>query len=171
MPDDLAKLSNVVKNDVVKKRDYNSKIMRIENSAQNILKTTLDNLADIKKLKQSATDISTFATKSSLSVYLQTTTFNSKVTELENKITGVDNKIPSITRLATKTELTTVECKIPVTGYVKKSDYATEITAIKNDYATNASVDSKINDLKAQHIANEVKKVGDKAKNNASDIL
>ena len=120
MPDDLAKLSNVVKNDVVKKRDYNSKIMQIENSAQNILKTTLDNIADIKKLKQSATDISTFATKSSLSVYLQTTTFNSKVTELENKITGVDNKIPSITRLATKTELTTVECKIPVTGYVKK---------------------------------------------------
>ena len=53
----------------------------------------------------------------------------------------------------------------------KKSDYATEITAIKNDYATNASVDSKINDLKAQHIANEVKKVGDKAKKNASDIL
>ena len=53
----------------------------------------------------------------------------------------------------------------------KKSDYATEITAIKNDYATIASVDSKINDLKAQHIANEVKKVGDKAKKNASDIL
>ena len=148
--DDLAKLSNVVKNDVVKKRDYNSKITQIENSAQNTLKTKLDNLADIKKLKQSAPDISTFATKSSLSVYLQTTTFNSKVTELENKITGVDNKILSITGLATKTELTTVEGKIPdVTGYVKKSDYATEITAIKSDYATNASVDSKINDLKA----------------------
>ena len=30
---------------------------------------------------------------------------------------------------------------------------------IKNDYAMNASVDSKINDMKAQHIADEVKKV------------
>ena len=147
VPDDLAKLSNVVKNDVVKKTDCNSKIMQIETSTQNTLKYTLDNLADIKKLKQSAPDISTLATKSSLSAYLQTTTFNSKVTELENKI-------PSITNLATKTE---VEGKIPdVTGYVKKTDYATEITAIKNDYATNESIDSKINYLKAQHIADEV---------------
>ena len=54
---------------------------------------------------------------------------------------------------------------------VKKSDYATEITSIKNDYVTNASLDSKINDLKAQHIADEVKKIDDKTKKNASNIL
>ena len=47
----------------------------------------------------------------------------------------------------------------------------TEITSIKNDYATNASLDSKINDLKAQHIADEVKKVDDKVKKNGCDIL
>ena len=56
-------------------------------------------------------------------------------------------------------------------GYVKKGDYATDITAIKNDYATNASLDSKINDLKSQHIATEVKTIDDKTKKNASDIL
>ena len=54
---------------------------------------------------------------------------------------------------------------------VKKSDYATEITSIKNDYVANAALDSKINDLKAQHIADEVKKVDDKTKKNASNIL
>ena len=54
---------------------------------------------------------------------------------------------------------------------VKKSDYATEITSIKNDYVTNASLDSRLNDLKVQHIADEVKKVDDKTKKNASDIL
>ena len=54
---------------------------------------------------------------------------------------------------------------------VKKSDYATEITSIKNDYVTTASLDSKINDLKAQHVADEVKKVDDKVKKNADDIL
>ena len=48
---------------------------------------------------------------------------------------------------------------------------ANDINTIKNDYATNASVDSKINVLKAQHIADEVKKVDDKAKKNARDIL
>ena len=72
----------------------------------------------------------------------------------------------------TKTALTVVENKIPdVTGFVKQSDYVTEITSIKNDYATNAYLDSKINDSKAQHIADEVKKVDDKVKTDASDFL
>ena len=54
-------------------------------------------------------------------------------------------------------------------GLLKK--VAADITAIKNDYVTNASLTSQLNDLKAQHIADEVKKVDDKAKKNASDIL
>ena len=112
------------------------------------------------------------ATKTSLSNYLQTTTFNSKVTELEGKITTAEGKIPSITALATKAEVTAVENKIPsLVGYAKKSEDATDITAIKNDYVTNASLTSQLNDLKAQHIADEVKKVDDKAKKNASNIL
>ena len=70
--------------------------------------------------------------------------------ELEGKVTTVDNKF---------------------SGYAKKPDVASDITKIKNDYTTNASLDSNINDLKAQHIADKVKKVDDKAKKNASDIL
>ena len=71
----------------------------------------------------------------------------------------MDNKIPSISGLTTKTELTNVENKIPSNdSFVKQSDYATEITSIKNDYVTNAAVDSKLNDLKSSHIADEVKK-------------
>ena len=61
--------------------------------------------------------------------------------------------------------------KSDLTGYAKNTEFANDITTIKNDYAANASVDSKINDLKAQHIANEVKKVDDKAKRNARHIL
>ena len=41
---------------------------------------------------------------------------------------------------------------------LKKTDYATEISNIKNDYVTNASLNSQLNDLKSQHIADEVKK-------------
>ena len=40
---------------------------------------------------------------------------------------------------------------------LKKSDYSTEITSTKNDYVTNAASDSKLNDLKSQHIADKVK--------------
>ena len=56
-------------------------------------------------------------------------------------------------------------------GFVEKTDYDAEITKIKNDYATNASLDNKLNDLKAQHIATEEKSIDDKARKNASDIL
>ena len=51
VPVDLAKLSNVVKNDVVKKTDYNTKVTSIENQIAGVTKNTVDDLADITKLK------------------------------------------------------------------------------------------------------------------------
>ena len=66
---------------------------------------------------------------------------------------------PDISNLANKTELKTVENKIPSTdGFVKKTDYATEISRIKNDYATKAILDSELAELKSQYIADEIKK-------------
>ena len=53
----------------------------------------------------------------------------------------------------------------------KKADVATDITAIKNDYVTSASLMSELNDLKSQHIATEVMGIDNKTKENASDIL
>ena len=50
-PVDLAKLTNAVKNDVVKKTDYNAKVTSIEAQIQGLTKNTVDNLADITKLK------------------------------------------------------------------------------------------------------------------------
>ena len=78
---DLAKLSNVVKNHVVKKTDYNTKVTSIENQIAGVTKNTLDNLADITKLK--AVDTSNFVLKTKLA---------SDVTTLENKIDTVDKK-------------------------------------------------------------------------------
>ena len=189
VPDDLAKLSNVVKNDVVKNTDYNtlkSKVDGIDTSAfvtrtkftadTNALDDKIDKfekkipvLSDFvttarfnheKKLLATKTalttvenkipDKSNLATKTSLSSLLLVSTFNSRITELEGKVTTVDNKF---------------------SGFAIKSDYSAEITKIKNDCATNASLDSKLNDLKAQHISTEVKKVDDKTRKNASDIL
>ena len=197
-PTDLAKLTNAVDNELVKKTVYNAKVTAIESQIAGITQSATNNLAEITKLKAVATsnfvtrtkfsadtnslddkidkvdtkipDISGLATKTSLSNYLQTTTFNSKVTELEGKITTAEGKIPSITALATKAEITAVENKIPsLVEYAKKSEVATDITAIKNDYVTNASLTSQLNIC--PHIADEVKKVDDKAKKNASDIL
>ena len=53
----------------------------------------------------------------------------------------------------------------------KKADVATDIAAIKNDYVTNTSLTSQLNNLKSQHIASEVTGIDNKTKKNASDIL
>ena len=42
---------------------------------------------------------------------------------------------------------------------------------MKNDYVTNASLTSQLNDLKSQHVATEVTGIDNKTKKNASDIL
>ena len=53
----------------------------------------------------------------------------------------------------------------------KKANVATDITTIKNDYVTNASLTSQLNDLKSRHIPTEVTGIDNKTKKNASDIL
>ena len=60
--------------------------------------------------------------------------------------------------------------EVILTGYAKKADVATDITTIKSDYLTNASLTSQLNDLKSQHIATEAMGIDNKAKKNASDI-
>ena len=119
MPNDLAKLSNVVKNDVVKKTAYNTlktKFDAIDTSGfVTRIKFTIDTNAlddKIDKVEKKIPDVSLLATKSN-GTYL--------ITEAEDKIDKIEKKIPDISGLASKTELTAVENKIPdVTGLVKK---------------------------------------------------
>ena len=108
-------------------------------------------------------DISGFATKTSLNDYLKTSTFNSKVTEVESKIKDTD-----IIAKSAATKANTIRSNL--TSYARKADVATDNTTIKNDYVTNASLSSQLNDLKSRHIATEVTGI-DKTKKNASDIL
>ena len=95
-PTDLAKLTNAVENDLVKKTVYNTKLTSIEGQIAGLTKNTVDNLADITKLI--AIDTNSFVLKTKLA---------SDVTTLENKIDTVDKKIPDISGLATKTILDT----------------------------------------------------------------
>ena len=46
-----------------------------------------------------------------------------------------------------------------------------DITSIKNNYVTNASLTSQLNDLKSQQITDEVKKVEDKVNENKKEII
>ena len=191
-PTDLAKLTNAIENDVVKKTDYNTKVTSIEAQIAGLTKNTVDNLTHITKLKTIDTnsfvnktkfsadintlddkidgvekkipDISGLPTKTSLNDYLKTLTFNSKVTEVENKIKDVD-----IIAKSANTKANAIRSNL--TAYAKKDEVATDITTIKNGYVTNASLSSQLNDLKSQHIATEVTGIDNKTNKNASGIL
>ena len=112
IPVDLSKLSDVVKNDVVKKTVHDKLVAKVDNidTSDLVLKTKYQ--TDKTELKNKIPDVSNLVKKT-------------KLTELENKV-------PDISYLATKIALTTVENKIPsVSNLVKKSDYNTKITDIE----------------------------------------
>ena len=139
--------------------DTNSFVNKTKFSAD--INTLDDKIDGVEKKKP---DISGLATKTNLNSYLQTSTFNSKVTEVESKIKDADIRAKSA-----NTKANTIRSNL--TSYATKADVATDITAIKNDYVTNASVSSQLKDLKKQHIATEVTGIDNKTKKNASDIL
>ena len=80
-PTDLVKLTNAIENDVVKKADYNTKVTSIEAQIAGLTKNTVDNLADITKLK--AIDTNNFVNK---------TKFLADINTLDDKIDDVEKK-------------------------------------------------------------------------------
>ena len=76
--------------------------------------------------KKNKTDISGLATKTSLNSNLQTSTLNSKITEVESKIKDAD-----IIAKSAVTRANTIRSNL--LSYVTKADLATDINAIKND--------------------------------------
>ena len=77
----MAKLTNAIENDVGKKTDYNTKVTSIEAQIAGLTKNTVDNFADILKLK--AIDTNTFVNK---------TKFSADTNTLDDKIDGVEKK-------------------------------------------------------------------------------
>ena len=108
----LIKLSDVVKNDVVKNTEYNKLVTKVDNTdATNFVKKSKyekdgsDFEDKINKIDKKIPDVSGLVKK---------TDFNTKVIEIEGKIA-------SITGLVTNSELTDVENKIAdVSSLVKK---------------------------------------------------
>ena len=87
IPNDLNKLSNVLKNGAVKKTEYNKLVTKVNNidTSDFVLKTNYN--TKITELENKTPDISNLATKTAL--------------------TTVENKIPSISNLVKKTDYNT----------------------------------------------------------------
>ena len=122
VPNDLAKLSNVVKNDVVKKTTYNTLKNKVD---------AIDTSGFVIRTKFT-TDTNALATKSSVTHL---------ITEQVDCTDKVKKKIPDISGLASKTELTDVENKIPD---VSSLATAPALTAVENKIPDITSLITKI---------------------------
>ena len=118
MPDVLAKLSNVVKNEVVRKTDFSAdnyvtrtkfstdtislddKIDKVEKKLPDIsglaTRNDVTTLVNNSNNKIDNVKIKDYAKKTSLSGYILTNTFNTKSTELENKIKNAVTKANTV---------------------------------------------------------------------------
>ena len=119
VPVELSKLSDVVKNDVVKKDVYNAKIKNIEDKIPDITnlatKTTLN--AKINEVKGEIPNITNLATKTALNAVenkipsvsnlVKKTDYNTKINEIEKKMTDHNHDkyitIPEFNRLTKET--------------------------------------------------------------------
>ena len=144
--DDLAKLSNVVKNEVVKKTDFSAdnyvtraKFSTDTNSLDNKIDKVEKKIPDVSGLetRRNVTTLvnnlnntidnlknNDYAKKTSLINYMLTSTFNTKSTELENKIKDAD--------IIAKSAVTKANSiKSNLNDFAKKTDVANDITTIK----------------------------------------
>ena len=127
VPVDLSKLSDVVKNDVVKKDVYDKLVARVNNIETSgfVLKTKYD--TDKSELENKIPDTSGLVKK----------------TDYGAKIADIEGKIPDVSNLATKTALTAVENKIrKVSNLYKKTDYNTKVESKLNNHNYDKYIDT-----------------------------
>ena len=106
-PTDLSKLSNVVKNEVIKKTEYDDLVRNVTAIDTSKLANKADSAGKIKDIEDKIPDITKLAT----------------IDALNAKINEVKDKIPSITNLAATDVFTAIEDKIPdVSDLVKKKN-------------------------------------------------
>ena len=153
VPDDLAKLSNVFKNEIFKKPAYNTlknKVDAIDTSkfVSRTKFTTDTNTLDhkIDKVKKKIPDISGLASKTEL--------------------TDIGNKIPNVSSLATISALTAVDNKIPdITSLITKTDFDTKLKSVSdrvtNNKSKNILLDNELKKLKTHVDSSEKIKLND----------
>ena len=161
---DLSKLSNVVRNEVVKKTEYNKLVNKVNNidTSGFLLKTKY--AADNLELEKKIPDISNLATKTALSTVenkitdtsnlVRKTDYNTKITEIEKKITDLNHDkyitTPEFNSLATNS----FNARIAQANLVTKTDF-----------------DNKLSDLNKKIVSNKTRNIAVEKKKKKNSIL
>ena len=151
-PSDFSKVSNPLKNEVVKKSEYDELIKKVNAIDTSKLVNKTNYNAKIKDIEDEIPDITNLATTAGL---------NAKINDFKYEIS-------SISGLATTATLSAVKKKIPdVNTLVNKADYDAKISVMKKKIFTTSDCNKPRNNIPharitekkvMKHIGNFVKK-------------
>ena len=156
VPTDLSKLSDVVKNEVVKKTEYNAKIKNIEDKIPDVsnqaTKTNLN--TKINEVKNEIPSITGLATTSALTAVenkirdtsnlVKKTDYNAKVTEIERKLTDYNHDQYITTTEFNKLAADAFIARIVQANLVKKTDFDNKLSDLNRKIVSNKTKDISI---------------------------
>ena len=163
IPTDLIKLSDVVKNDVVKKTDYDKLVAKVDNIDTSGLVKKTDYNTKISEIEGKIPDTSSLATKTALSAVenkipsisdlVKKTDYDTKITEIEKKLTDHKNDeyidSSEFNTLATNVFNT----RIAQANLITETDFDAKLSSLNRKITKNKSdhllVQNRLNKLKA----------------------
>ena len=163
IPVDLSKLSDIVKNDVVKKTVYNKFVAKVDNidTSDFVLKTKYN--TDKTELEKKIPDINNLATKTALTAIenkipsvgnlVRKTDYNAKVTEIENKLNNHNHDKYIDTSEFNKLAADVFNARLGQANLITKTDFDTKLSNLNRKIAENKSkhllVENELNKLKS----------------------
>ena len=165
VPLDLSKLSNVVKNSVVKEDEYNPKIKDFEDQIPDItikylillnLATNATLNAKTNEIKNKIPSITNFATTTALNANINEVNVTNLATSTTTALTAVENKIPDhgiyITTLEfNKLIAENVSSRLAQTNLGSKNDVT--------NFFKKADIDDELNNLNKKITSNKIKHI------------
>ena len=162
VPTDLSKLSDVVKNDAVKKTDYNKLVTKVDNIDTSGLVKKTDYNTKITEIEDKIPDTSSLATKSALTTVenkipyvsnlVKKTDYNTKITDIENKLNNHDHDKYINTSEFNKLAADIFNARIVQANLITKTDFDAKLSSLNIKVTNNKSkhllAENELNKLK-----------------------
>ena len=147
VPVDLSKLSDLVKNDVVKKTDYDKLLTKVDNiDASDLVKKT-DYNTKITEIENKIPDISDLATKTalttvenkipSISGLVKKTDYNTKITDIENKLNNHNHDIYAATSEFNTLAANFFNARLAQANLITKTDFDAKLSSLNRKITAN----------------------------------
>ena len=144
---DLSKLSNVVKNDVVKKTVYDKLVPKVDNIDTSDFVLNTKHNSDKTELEKKIPDISNFATKTALTIVenkipdvsslLKKADNDTKITDIENKLNNHDHDKYIDTTEFNKLAADVFNARIAQANLITKTDFHAKLSSLNKKITQN----------------------------------